>query len=849
MASPSSLCSWNYLTSGNRLGIDGNWSTSNFFLGSNSQQVNVLVSTSLSEFWAVGPGGCLPKEPHCNAARGGVYTPEASKRWSSLGIWQLGLDFLGYGGNGEYGLDILRTSDATTDTSLTMSGVLIAALNTTNYFDGLFGLGITQGNFENRVADSPLTQAVKEFGWIPSYSYGYTAGAHYRNSPVSLTLGGYDATRFVAHSNEFTLGQSDGLARPLVRGIEVTTGGQDRPETWDSGTQILSSWNNSFNALIDSTTPFLWLPDDVCDNFAEALNLTYNSTFELYTTNNQYNDFPEFSFTFSLSSFDNTDDFGGALDVPGTVNITIPSEALVNLLEYPFMNEAIAYGAPAVPYFALRKTYNSSTFIIGRSFLQESYLITKYDEGLFSIHQALFPNTPASGADLTAIKQPDNGPYPGPPAGNSELSKGAMAGIAVGVIAAFTIVVIGIFCYRRRRKNKNKDSGATMEESKDSSSLVAHDTPKTQVARILSKLLRRKKSPKSGQGAGKESQQPSEAPDSAIYELPAPVPPVELDGDDGTSLNGDTELGTGSTQNMSAYETARRKMERQLQGPVPAYSPPENGVMPPSEKTEDAANPDLPHPQAQPPSLPSSPRSPGDGSTNSNSLPPSLPSPITPRFDWRGRIADLPSPMTATMPASSTRDSGSNSAPLSSLRLSSNEQSHDSAAMNQADPDNALSTLSSNPSLPAPPQTIQRTPIDPSKVVFLGPLPENVRLSRRNSLPQAVDEGIPGGHNTYDSLGSNFTVDEEQRIEALTRQLDLSTTQFSEPRNRGQTSHRGQAHLPAHIQTQGSGLLRGHSTSTNEPDTPRSQERIDPGSELIHVPQLAERRYSWEEER
>jgi hypothetical protein len=31
-----------------------------FDLGSNLQQVDVLVSTALSEFWAVGPGGCLP---------------------------------------------------------------------------------------------------------------------------------------------------------------------------------------------------------------------------------------------------------------------------------------------------------------------------------------------------------------------------------------------------------------------------------------------------------------------------------------------------------------------------------------------------------------------------------------------------------------------------------------------------------------------------------------------------------------------------------------------------------------------------------------------------------------------
>jgi hypothetical protein len=43
-----------------RTGSDGNWSTISFSLGSNSQAIEVLVSTALSEFWAIGPGGCLP---------------------------------------------------------------------------------------------------------------------------------------------------------------------------------------------------------------------------------------------------------------------------------------------------------------------------------------------------------------------------------------------------------------------------------------------------------------------------------------------------------------------------------------------------------------------------------------------------------------------------------------------------------------------------------------------------------------------------------------------------------------------------------------------------------------------
>lgn len=97
-----------------------------------------------------------------------------------MGIWQLGLGYLGFGGNGEYGLDSINSFSPITRISFGMNNVLMAAINTTDYFDGLFGLGIIQGSFGNMVADSPLTQAVKTFGWIPSYTYGYTAGASYR---------------------------------------------------------------------------------------------------------------------------------------------------------------------------------------------------------------------------------------------------------------------------------------------------------------------------------------------------------------------------------------------------------------------------------------------------------------------------------------------------------------------------------------------------------------------------------------------------------------------------------------------------------------------------------------------
>ncbi|KAI8281374.1 hypothetical protein K4K60_004202 [Colletotrichum sp. SAR11_57] len=562
-------------------GVDGNWSTVKFQVGTPRQSLNVLVSTSLSEFWVVGAGGCLAKEPLCNSARGNVFTVTDSKSWDPLGGWQLGLDYLGYGGNGDYGLDTLSTTTLAGDV-ISMDNIITASINSTDYYLGFLGLGITKGSFGNEIAESPLTQAVKTYGWIPSYSYGYTAGAYYKGTsgtPCSVTLGGYDSSRFVPHNTEFSLDPSDGLPHALVRGIEVTVGeGKAVPGGWGSRTQILSNMTTSFSAMIDSSTPYLWLPDAICDQFAAALNLTYNNTFNLYTVTNEHHD--------------NTDDFGHPLTVPGVVNITITAAAFAQVLRYPFMDEAIKYGDPAVPYFPLRRASNfTNTLIIGRSFLQEAYLITKYDSGVFSLHQAVFPEDAQTHLNISQIKQPDNSPYPGPPAQATihGLSTAQMGGIAAGVVAA-CIVLLVAWCCLRRRKRAACAAARAMEEGKDTASTIMMEPPRSPVAKMFSKMLGKKKakrgSPQEVMGSTSQPIEVAADANHAVYELPAPIAPIELDGDDGKSLHEPTGFGTMQTQTAGTYEAARRNIEIQLQGPVPAYSPPENPAdFPPPEKS------------------------------------------------------------------------------------------------------------------------------------------------------------------------------------------------------------------------------------------------------------------------
>ncbi|KAJ4322617.1 hypothetical protein N0V84_004755 [Fusarium piperis] len=689
----------------------------------------------------------------------------------------------------------------------------MAAVNTTSYLNGFFGLGITQGNFNGTVAESPLTQAVRDYGLIPSYSFGYTAGAHYNS-----------------------------MERTLVRGIDIMPAeGSVAPDTWDSQYMMLSEWETSFNAIFDSSTPYLWLPDRVCDQFAAALNLTYNSTFDLYLlSNEQYREYSKaetLSLTFILSSFDNNDNFGDPYDVSGIVNITLPLRAFVSLLQYPFMEETIQYGEPAVPYFMLRKAHNSSTYILGRSFLQESYLITKYDEAIFSIHQALFPEDSSPDDELVAITQPDNSPYPAPFSGHPRngLSKGAIAGIGAGsgAFVACMVALVGCLCYRRKRRS-SAESAMSSEDDKDLTLSPAARSPRSPIMQLLSKLTGRGNSERRTPKDAKENEKISEAPNTQIYEMPAPIPPAELDADDGMSWNGDTEMGTDSSQAISAYEIARRKLDRQLQGPVPAYTPPTDGTVLPPEKAIYQPNPANTQPRALQRSPTPSTETAQEGNTNPISIP--LPSPMTPGFDAAGRPLLLASPMTANYPVSPTHD-GSTSTPNSPFLPSSDGQTNSSTVMRP--PHSGVESFSaSNTSLNVPrTQTVQRTPIDASKVVFLGPLPGNVRFSRHETPRITLDrshqaddavDAAPDDEGTVDSLGSNFTVEEEQIQEGVDGRLKLTTNGIS---------------------TQAQTVRLSGMNQTAEPDTPHSQERIDGGNELVHVPQLAERRYSWEEER
>jgi len=863
--------------SGQWYGIDGTWSNFAFYIGAPAQVVYLTVATALSEFWVVSNGGCVPVQL-CIDARGGVFDTSQSESWRPLGSWQLGMNYTGMGGNGDYGLETLAFVNRATRYTTAVDGVLVAAINDTDYYQGYIGLGVTQGRFGSNLTNPFISQLAETYGTIPSHGYGYTAGAYYHNdgtsggTVASLTLGGYDTLRFKPHDTTFSLDPVTRMPVVRLRGItaEVPTLADVPSKNWTSPIKPLVTMDDSIVAIIDSSTPYLWLPTEVCERFAAALNLKWRDDLGVYVFSDgaqytHYQSDTSLSFTFTLSSYQNADNFGQPLDTPGVVNITLPSAAFAQLLRYPFKN-IIQWGDSSVPYFPLKrstKELNNNQYIIGRTFMQEAYIITSYDRGTYSVHQALFPNNATKNYTLEEITRPVDSSYPkyeSDPAPSQGLSTGQTVGIVLGAFIIGSIAALIVwFCLIRKRKEKQKEASGQEEENKDAPHAMEkeeEEEPQSPVKRMFTKIIRKKRSKKpvvhETDGNSARPVEVGADEQHQVFEMPVPPEPVELDGHD--VGDEDTEFGGDSTQGLSQYEITRRKLDRQIQGPVPTYTP--TAAFPPGhEKSMHDISPVAHYRPADDPSPASSPTC-----ANSNSLPGTLPSPMTPHGDWPNRAFDLPSPMTVAPPTnllhapSNGSDPGySPISPHSPHSAHSLHSPHTYAPSSLTRSGSDASPTSPTGSVQLPSPAFQRTPIDPSRVVCLGPLPENVLLPRpQRSIPRIVTPSRPATvpeadaesgpaylrsqdlplpqplrhhrsltQGSTDTLGSNFTVEEETRLRTEDVLPRLQT---------GGPEHQREGH------------------DNDVPRSPCSMERIEAGSELIHVPQVADKRYSWEED-
>lgn len=251
----------------------------------------------------------------------------------------------------------------------------------------------------------------------------------------SLTLGGYDSTRFEATGLSIPFASDD--TRPLQVAIQTITG----ESTLSGVTSLLPS---PVFANIDSTLPYLWLPESACEAFTSAFGLTYDNVTRLYLVNDtihaKLSDLNP-TVTFQLG----TSMFGGTFQ-----NIQFPYAAFDLEASYPFYDNATRY-------FPIRRASNETQYTLGRAFLQEAYLIVDYERSNFAVAQANFSATMPN-AQIIRIVSP--GYRSSVTRGHEDLSSRTIAGIVVGVIVIGAVIAVGCLLYIRRRRSQNKGEAA-----------------------------------------------------------------------------------------------------------------------------------------------------------------------------------------------------------------------------------------------------------------------------------------------------------------------------------------------------------------------------------------------------
>ena len=323
------------------------------------QPVQVLPSTEVSQTLVITPDGCniAGGDPsNCTEARGGAYDSSESSNWTSKNTYTLNIEVnLGLttnSDNGAFGYDELAIPTINGG-NVTLNQQLISGVATKDFFLGSLGLLSSPISFDDPPDTRPsFIMSLMNANLIPSLTYAYTAGASYRGQTGSLTLGGYDSSRFVP--NDLSIEFTDNPIRQLVVALKSITFSDSK----SSDSSLLS---DGILTLIDSTVPHIWLPLSACQAFESAFGIEFDPITTLYLVNSTIHEDllkQNASVTFEL---------GSGLGSGPSVNIT-----------FPYRSFDLDVGYPLVPknkpskYFPLRRAADDTKYTLGRTFLQES---------------------------------------------------------------------------------------------------------------------------------------------------------------------------------------------------------------------------------------------------------------------------------------------------------------------------------------------------------------------------------------------------------------------------------------------------------------------------------------------
>lgn len=174
-------------------GIDGNWSTFRVSVGSDpGQDFRVLVSTEAATVFMPASEACETGNQSCPSSRGvqlfkgqpsSGFQQNESSTWNLTGIYSLDLEStpLNYPDDrGYFGFDKVCLGFSQNNDAIEVDSSLAVGYSSTKYWVGMLGLNNAETNLDSQAPIPSLIQVLNDTHKIPSLSYGYTAGAHYR---------------------------------------------------------------------------------------------------------------------------------------------------------------------------------------------------------------------------------------------------------------------------------------------------------------------------------------------------------------------------------------------------------------------------------------------------------------------------------------------------------------------------------------------------------------------------------------------------------------------------------------------------------------------------------------------
>nr|POE75569.1 hypothetical protein CFP56_53681 [Quercus suber] len=417
-------------------GVDGPWSSFPIEIGTPPQNIRAFVSTASYGTWAISGvpiGNALSCPPEiagdCATDRGFQFFPNKSLTWTANSIFDVGIEQnLNLDVDGAVGFDTVTLGWQGSQTA-TVQHSSVWTLVDASWWIGVLGLNPAPANFTNLNDPQPsfMTQLFKQNN-ISGLNYAYTAGNQYRFNQVfgSLVLGGYDQNRFTP--TNLTFGMYTDIQRDLLVNIQSITS--------DGGNATNLLPDGGIAAFIDSSIPMLWLPESACVAFEEAFGLVWDENYSLYLVNDTHRQ------TLLDTNANVTFTLGNMTSGGSTVDIVLPYGAFDLQINFPYIiNPNTSY------YFPLKRA-NDTQYTLGRTFLQEAYLIADYERHNFTVAPCLWDAEKITDADLVPIVSPNTNTNADDAGG---ISGGAIAGIVIGVVALIAILGALLWFFRRRK--------------------------------------------------------------------------------------------------------------------------------------------------------------------------------------------------------------------------------------------------------------------------------------------------------------------------------------------------------------------------------------------------------------